>query len=375
MTGLERGMQMQLFVGPTLPVPACYDVMSAFVSAEVTDSGAERNAFTLTFTLGRSLLGDYALLRDDVFAARRRVVVAVSFGARVEVLIDGLVTYHQVLPGSRPGEARLAVSGEDLSMLLDLEERSDTFPNQSDADIARGILRRYVADGVRADVHDPDIRPSDTQRVFSQQHSDLATLVALARRNTGFVFYIEPGDVPGQCVAYWGPERRVDLSNAQPALTVDMGPWTNVDSISFDMNALGPVATEANRLDPDSRATEATTRMLPTAPNLARRPLEELRTVVDRRAALRPPDVARVALGAATVRNADAVTASGEVDAARYGGVLRARQLVGVRGVGDSFGGLYYVRSVRHTLSPGSYRMSFTLAREGVGSTVALVTV
>jgi hypothetical protein len=82
-------------------------------------------------------------------------------------------------------------------------------------------------------------------------------------------------------------------------------------------------------------------------------------------------------LGAATPprRAADAITATGEVDAGRYGRALRARRLVGVRGVGDTFGGLYYVSDVRHRISAGSYRMSFTLAREGVGSTVALVTV
>ena len=69
----------------------------------------------------------------------------------------------------------------------------------------------------------------------------------------------------------------------------------------------------------------------------------------------------------------DAVRGSGELDAARYGAVLRARQLVGVRGAGVDHDGLYYVRSVTHQIERGSYRQRFDLSREGTVSTVPLV--
>ena len=51
----------------------------------------------------------------------------------------------------------------------------------------------------------------------------------------------------------------------------------------------------------------------------------------------------------------------------RYGGVLQARQLVGVRGAGPAFDGLYYVKSVTHKIKRGSYKQSFTLDSERVG--------
>ena len=35
----------------------------------------------------------------------------------------------------------------------------------------------------------------------------------------------------------------------------------------------------------------------------------------------------------------------------------------------------YYVSDVRHNISVGTYRMSFTLSREGIGSTVPVVPV
>ena len=74
-----------------------------------------------------------------------------------------------------------------------------------------------------------------------------------------------------------------------------------------------------------------------------------------------------------TASTVKAVTASGEVDTARYGSVLQARQLVGVRGVGYSFDGLYYVKSVSHSIRRGEYKQSFQLSREGLGSSVPAV--
>jgi hypothetical protein len=67
------------------------------------------------------------------------------------------------------------------------------------------------------------------------------------------------------------------------------------------------------------------------------------------------------------------VTADGTVDAVRYGSVLRARGLVGVRGVGISYDGFYYVRRVTHTIKRGEYTQSFSLSREGTGSLLPAV--
>ena len=47
----------------------------------------------------------------------------------------------------------------------------------------------------------------------------------------------------------------------------------------------------------------------------------------------------------------------------RYGRLLQARALVGVRGAGPSFDGLYYVESVTHSIKRGEYKQSFRLSR------------
>ncbi|MGH7230112.1 MAG: hypothetical protein ACREJU_01975, partial [Nitrospiraceae bacterium] len=76
---------------------------------------------------------------------------------------------------------------------------------------------------------------------------------------------------------------------------------------------------------------------------------------------------------AKAAKTSDAVTATGTLDVTRYGRTLKARRLVGLRGVGTAFDGLYYVKSVTHTIKRGEYKQNFSLVRNGLVSTVASV--
>ena len=62
------------------------------------------------------------------------------------------------------------------------------------------------------------------------------------------------------------------------------------------------------------------------------------------------------------------VTASGSLHVQRYGRLLKSRSLVGVRGAGTAFDGLYYVESVTHSIKRGEYTQSFSLNRGEVVS-------
>jgi hypothetical protein len=72
-------------------------------------------------------------------------------------------------------------------------------------------------------------------------------------------------------------------------------------------------------------------------------------------------------------RSQDAVTANGSLDVLRYGRPLKARQLVGVRGAGLAYDGLYYVQSVTSKLKHGEFKQEFSLTRNGLISTVPRV--
>jgi hypothetical protein len=87
---------------------------------------------------------------------------------------------------------------------------------------------------------------------------------------------------------------------------------------------------------------------------------------------LSTPQVLSRIIGRAST-STDAVTGQGTLDVVRYGRILKARALVGVRGAGEAFNGLYYVKSVTHKISKGQYKQDFTLARNGLISTVPKV--
>ena len=83
----------------------------------------------------------------------------------------------------------------------------------------------------------------------------------------GYVFYVDPGPVPGTNVAYWGPQIKVGIP--QPALNVNMDAFTNVESLGFSFDASGatlPVVFIQNKESkisipiPDSRPSRPSAR-------------------------------------------------------------------------------------------------------------------
>jgi hypothetical protein len=178
---------------------------------------------------------------------------------------------------------------------------------------------------------------------------------------------VEPTPVPGVSTAYWGQDNRLGVP--QPALTVNMGADTNVDQpLNFNFDALGPTSTDVNILEPNSRTSIPIPVPSGLRPPLASHPVTALRKTIARNAANLNSAQGALRAQAGSTETADSIRATGEVDAVRYGRALRARQLVGVRGVGYTYDGTYLVREVRHRIRRGEYKQSFTLTRDGHGA-------
>lgn len=362
------GTRLLLLVGPTLPLPASPRLVQAFQRAEVTNDSEQGDGFQLTFMLTKTAV-DYDLLAGqlDPFT---RVILAVQAGVVPEVLIDGMITHHQVAPSDEPGQSTLTVTGKDLSVMLDLTERNESYPNQPDSLIVTRVLTRYAQYGLIPQATPTLNVPIEIDRIPRQQETDLKFIQRLAQQN-GFVFYIEPQTL-GVNRAYWGPEIRGSLP--QPALTLGMGAAANLKSLSFAKDGLAGSVPEGRVVEPITRVGLPIPQ-LPSLrlPPLALSPTPARRTTLLRDTAGQNPAEAATSAVAATSRAPDTITGEGELDASRYGRVLRARKLVGVRGAGLSYDGLYYVRRVTHTLSRGEYTQKFSISREGVRSTVPVV--
>lgn len=365
------GVRLQLLIGPTIPMPASYPVMDALVDLEVTNRDQDFDGFKMSFSLGKESLLDYGLLLGGLLDPPNRVIIMVFIGVVPEVLIDGIITNHQVVPSNKPGESTLHVFGKDISVKLSLEEKNEIYPNQSDSIIVTQLIAGYANLGLVPQITPTADVPIEIDRIPSQQGSDLDFIKELARRN-GFVFYIDPTPVPGVNRAYWGLDNRLGLP--QSALTMNMGADTNVDNpITFSFDALGPAEPQVTIVEPLTKLAIPIPVPSGLRPPLARQPAGSLRKTLPRNTAnLSPAQAALRGLSSAS-QSADAVTGSGEVDAVRYGRALRSRQLVGVRGVGQSYNGTYYVKEVTHRIKRGEYKQSFTVTREGRGALTPMV--
>jgi hypothetical protein len=364
------GVRVVLWVGKTVPTPAPLAALTALSHIEITNDASEGDGFQLVFRMQKQPPLDYSLLTSGTFAPLNRVIVGVIMGVLPEVLIDGVVTHLEVNPNSDPGMSTLTVTGKDVSQMLDLKEKNESYPNQPDSVIVLQLIAQYAQYGLIPQVTPTTDVPIMINRIPRQQETDLRFIKRMAERN-GYVFYVEPVTF-GVNTAYWGPEIRAGLP--QPAITVDMGHATNATTLNFTNDALAPVGTESTVVEPITGLTIP----IPSLPSLRLPPLAPLpaaaeRTVILRDSAKASPTTALVAAAAAATTAPEAVRGEGELDGVRYGAVLRARKVVGVRGAGFTYNGLYYVRRVTHVIEIGKYTQRFVITREGTGAITPVV--
>jgi hypothetical protein len=339
-------------------------------------SGDAQSGFELTFDLPvRSPLRTIFLLAGGgALPPLLRVVLIVTINGTAESVIDGMVTNVETQPGSG-GVGKLVIKGKDMSALMDIIELPGLpFPAMPPSVRVLAILAKYAALGVIPMVIPSvlDIPPIPVQQIPQQKGSDYAYVKKLAGE-AGYVFYLEAGPAPGASKAYWGPEIR--FGAPQPALTTNMDALTNVEEISFNFDKERKVMPivffqEANSKAPIPVPIPDITPMSPPLGVVP--PLPPKIEKLSNTAHLSAPQALMAGLAYAS-QHSDSVFGSGKLDVARYGRVLKSRQLVGVRGAGLPFDGLYYVKNVTHEIERGSYKQSFSLARNALISTVPQV--
>ncbi len=367
------GTHLTLMVGASVPLPASPDMAEALESIEVTHSDEGRSGFQITFAMGRGRndVLDYPLLANPVLRPCNRVVLIVTFNAVPEVLMDGIITDQQFSPGNEPGAARLTITGEDVSVMMDMEEQSAEHPAQPEMAIALKLIASYAQYGLVPMVIPPptlDI-PLPTERTPVQQGTDLAYLQQMAER-FGYVFYVSPGPALLTNTAYWGPPVRVGIP--QRAISINMGPDSNAEIPNFRYDGLAPAFVEGQVQDRNTDQTMPVQSMTSTRIPLASQPAWATQSCTRRRQ-FRQSGRNTVQAFAQVQAETDASTdrtieASGELDASRYQGLLKPRALVGVRGAGYSYDGFYYVQRVSHNIRRGEYKQNFTLRRDGLGA-------
>lgn len=373
---MSSSLQLGLMVGPAIPIPVPAEIVEALVSVEITARDVGPSAFTLQFTMSNaSILPTLFLLSGGSPFPIVRVVLSAALNGSVTVLADGVVTQVQVLPGSESTHSILQVTGEDLSKLMDkLDLTGLPFPAMPAEAAVALVLAKYLALGVLP-VIIPSIMldvPIPTERIPAQQGTDLKYVTALAAK-VGYVFYVAPGPVPGTSTAYWGP--RIKVGVPQPALNLDMDSFTNTARITFTyqpQKATMPIVFIQNQ-QTHIPIPIPIPPITPLNPPLGLVNLPPSNTTPLKETAKYSPAQAILVGIAAAANTADTVEGKGSLDVLRYGRILTPRSLVGVRGSGLAFDGLYYVSEVKHSIKAGEFTQSFTLSRNGLISTVPVV--
>lgn len=374
---LRGNIQLSLMIGPVVPVPVPREVVEALQSVTVRRATGEPSGFQMIFQFSaRSPLNTLLLLLGQV-GPFIRVVITVVVNGTPHVLMDGVVVDHQLSPDVQTGRSTLTVTGSDLTAVMGfIDFTGIPYPAMPREARVALIVAKYAVYGMI-----PLVVPSlfldvpiPIDRIPVHEGTDLAYVNQLAEE-VGYVFYVDPGPAPLTNLAYWGPE--IKVGPPQPALNVNLDAHTNVESLRFQFDGTSkvmPVVFVQNELTkvaipipiPDIGPLNPPLGLIPPFP--ARFEL------MPDTAKLNPVQAVMLGLARAS-KTADAVTGTGTLDVLRYGHVLKARSLVGVRGAGEAFDGLYFVKSVTHQIRRGEYKQAFTLTRNGLVSTVPRVPV
>jgi len=374
---LKGKVTLSLLIGPVVPVPVARPIVESLEEVTITNAAGEPSGFELKFAFNSNLLLNALLLLLGQVGPFIRVIILVQIKGTQEVLMDGVIVHQENTPDLQAGTSVLKIKGTDLTTVMGLIDFTGIpYPAMpAEARVAL-IIAKYAAFGM-IPVVIPSVFmdvPIPTQRIPTHRGTDLDYIEKLAK-DVGYVFYITPGPVPGTNTAYWGPE--IKVGKPQPALNANWDGMTNVTAINFSFSGDSgtmPIVYIQNELTkvpipipiPDIGPLNPPLGVIPPFPS--RFPLME------DTARLNP--VQAIARGMAKASQAaEAVTGTGSLNVVKYGHILKARALVGVRGVGEAFNGLYYVKSVTHKIKAGEYTQDFKLTRNGIVSTLPRIPV
>jgi phage protein D len=351
--------------------PASAAVLNAVKQLEVEDHAAMADMLRLRLAVAVKEDGSgWTILDDALFPRLANLKISVTIGSGSAIpLISAYVIEVDTTFSRDPNASELLVTAMDPTVLMHLDEKVKAWPNMKDSDVASAIFSD-AAYRFSPVVESTRWSRQENDHTLMQRGTDIQFLQQLADRN-GYECFVEMNDA-GEIEGHFHPPRH----DAQPqgTLTVNMGSATNVNRFRARFDMLGPATAKAATLDPDDASaqkaqSDSATRAegMGDAPSVpADRPR---RVLLSQLGMAQSGEVQRYAQ-AVVDRSSLSIVAEGEVSTVAFGGILRAKQPVMVRGVGQQFSGRYYVERVLHTMTgDGTYTQRFTLRRNATGLT------
>lgn len=345
--------------------------MGALDGVDVETSVDAASVLRLRFNLSRNFMGDWDPPVADLFRPLVPVTVSVSSGSPLpEVVINAFVReVRQAARGAAAGTTAEVVAMDATATLMALIEQPMPHPNMDPATIATLIFGRYAITPLPFPTP-PTRTIADTTTI--QRGTDGRMLREMARA-LAYECYLQPDPITGLDVGHFHPA--LTAVPPQGVLSVDFGSATNLLDFEVGYDTLRPTAAVSAEADPRSGVPVPAPALAPLSPPEGLEPAL-MRVIPPRisrptaRDAANPAELFRQNQGIVD-RSSRALTATGTVDAVKYGRVLRPGLPVLVRGAGRAYSGLWYVTRVSHSISTGAWTQRFSATRNAVGLTGA----
>lgn len=299
-------------------------------------------------------------MEEDFAQPGRRVRVEVKVGEEGEFvpLIDGIIVGNRFELSAEAESSEMVLVVQDDSILLNRDETVTLFENKRADEIASQLFDEAGLDADVDEVPDPG---APLSRFTVQRGTPMQLLKELARRHGMFV-YVKPGAEPGTSIGVfkypsWEPS---DL----PELLL-LGEERNVARFSAELDATRPLTAIAYNVGATDKAVIGAELDTPDVEALGDEGAHDVVVPVRTWLARTREEQSDLdeAVFAAVNLSSFAYTASAEVDADSYEGVLAPHQIVTVAGVGGQLAGDYLISRVTHTLNDEGYQQSFELKR------------
>jgi phage protein D len=334
---------------------------------QVTVSASRIAATTATIELEtrRDERCRWSVQDAGILAPWKSIRIEAAFGDHTEEVMRGYVREIDADYPEDAGSSKVKVVVQDESLSLDREHRRRAWGAETPTTDA-AILRKILQDYPGLELHG-DSQEGLTGIIVNQNCTDIQLLRGRARVN-GYELTFRESKV------YFGP-MRLRLS-AQPSILVYAGWDTHCYRISIKDDGHHPDAVGFDL--PGERSDKLRQAVIaPDLPALGRERADSsnsgLRPFVwrlDRVAGVSEPQLRALAKARAN-EQAMKIRAEGELDGSRYRHVLHVGLPVGLEGVGNRYGGQYYVDTVVHRFDTNGYRQTFKLLRNAYGDNLA----
>lgn len=331
---------------------------SLLVEATVETGRKAPAICTLVFDTTRLEDETWQIQDAGIFLPWKSFKIEADFGDYSEEVMRGYVKELRADTPEKMGNAKVIVFCQDESLLLDREHIRKAWSKEdeamTDGDIVNEIASSDFSVESEAGLSNISLNQDSTSIQFLRDR-------AVAN---GYEFYVRAGTV------FFQPPQLDE--DPQPSIMVYKGSRTNCLSFSIQHDGhkpdeVGLITTAQTGTEPEQETfTPNLTLLGDDAATSDSMGLDPFIWQMPRPSGSSLQELKARAQAKAN-ENAWKIIADGELDGSLYGHVLLTHKPVGVYGIGDTYGGLYYVDKVTHIFAQSGYRQSFRLLRNATG--------